>query len=73
MKALNGILSIERLTSVGLTRDSDKALRVKVLHDGGMVSEASLLLPRKRGGIGEIEGQGHLGLYLVDVLPAGTT
>ena len=39
-----------------LTGDRDNALGVEVLHDGGMVSEASLLLPRQRGGIGEIEG-----------------
>jgi hypothetical protein len=49
MKTLNGILSIERLTSVNLTRDGDNAISVKVLNDDGMVSKTSLLLPRQRG------------------------
>jgi hypothetical protein len=49
MKTLNGILSIERLTSMNLTGNGDNAISVKVLNDGGMVSKTSLLLPRQRG------------------------
>jgi hypothetical protein len=70
MKTLNSLFPVERLTSVGLTRDGDDAVGVEVLYDGGVVSEASLLFPREDGGIREIEGKGYLRLNLIYVLPA---
>jgi hypothetical protein len=70
MKALNGLLPVERLTSVRLTRDGDNTVGVEVLYDGGVVSEASLLFPRKHGGISKIEGKDYLRLNLINVLSA---
>jgi len=73
MEALDSVLSVERLTSVGLAGDSDASIRVEVLHNTRVIAEAPFLLPREHCGVRKVEGHRDLGLYLVDVLPPRPT
>lgn len=72
MKTLDGLLSVERLTSMSLTGDGDESVGVQVRRDAGVIAEAPLLFPGKRCGVGEIEGDRYLRFHFIDVLSTRT-
>jgi hypothetical protein len=71
MKTLDRLLSVEGLASMLLAGDRESAICVQILHNDRIAPESPLLFPRQDRRVREIEGNRHLGLDLIDVLPAG--